>query len=364
MRKTDKRKTGMSKTSRILGVVLAAAMILSGCSGSSSPIEQKAQADNAAQAGNETAQAGAEAAQSSGGKSKEWPTKPITLLCGYSAGGSSDLGCRYLATALEKQLGQPVVVENVSGSGSWVCWNQLLHNTAKDGNTFALVNLNMLYGQYDESNPREEGVEDFELLNNHVIDYQVLAIRDKEDRFSDFAGLVEYAKENELLLAVPSVGINSGDSTVATYLNDKFGCRITMVPVDGAADAAAMFLAGDTDFLSGNVGDVVGGEGYKVIVVFADERSSYLPEVPTARETGVCDYVGFSARGYAYMKGVDEAIVIRMQEAMAKAFEDPDYQENMKKMGAELKLYVGDEYTELLADQLESRLEIWGLEKK
>ena len=48
-----------------------------------------------------------------------WPTKPITLLCGYSAGGSSDLGCRYLAEALREELGQPVVVENVPGSGSW-----------------------------------------------------------------------------------------------------------------------------------------------------------------------------------------------------------------------------------------------------
>lgn len=326
----------MKKRGKVLSAALAAALLLSGC------------------------------AVSEATKKKEgsWPSKPLTMLCGYSAGGSSDLGCRYLAAALEKQLGQPVVVENITGSGSWVAWNQLLHNTAKDGNTFALVNLNMLFGQYDESNKREEGVEDFELLANHVIDYQVLAIRNDEARFTDFAGLVEYAKNNELLLAVPSVGINSGDSTVATYLNDSFGCNITMVPVDGAADAAAMFIAGDTDFLSGNIGDVVGGEGYKVIVTFSDERSSYLPDVPTAKETGVCDYVGFSARGFAYMKGVDEEIVTKMQDAMAKAYEDPDYKANMEKMGAELKLYVGEDYETLLNDQLESRLDIWGLSKE
>lgn len=341
----------IKKLMKLIGAALAVAMLLSGCQSSSGKPEAAAPKPDG------TSPSAAAAAGT-------WPSKPITLLCGYSAGGSSDLGCRYLAAALEKQLGQPVVVENVTGSGSWVCWNQLLHNTANDGNTFALVNLNMLYGKYDESNPRKEGVDDFELLENHVIDYQVLAIREKEDRFTDFASLVEYAKEHELLLAVPSVGINSGDSTVATYLNNEFGCRITMVPVDGAPEASAMFLAGDTDFLSGNVGDVVGGEGYKVIVCFADERSAYLPDVPTAKETGVCDYVGFSARGYAYMKGVDQAIVDKMNEAMTKAFEDPDYQENMKKMGAELKLYVGDDYKALLEDQLESRLEIWGLEKQ
>jgi tripartite-type tricarboxylate transporter receptor subunit TctC len=314
------------------------------------------------QTGESTANEAASASQTSSDDS--WPSKPITLICGYSAGGSSDLGSRYVAAALEKELGQPVVVENVPGSGSWVAWNQLLHNTPTDGYTFGLVNLNILYGEYDSENPREEGVDDFELLANHVIDYQVIAIRDDETRFSDFESLIAYSKDHDLLLAVPSVGINSGDSTVATYLTNNFGSQITMVPVDGAADAAAMFLAGDVDFLSANVGDVIGQDGYKVIVCFSDERSKYLPDVPTAIETGVCDYVSFSARGYAYMKGVDPAIVQKMTEALATAFDDEEYQANMENMGAELKLYTGTEYTDLLNSQLDERLDVWGLTRK
>ena len=342
----------MFKWTKFTVLIMVLGLILSGCSSSTGSAQNSEATTSSPSATTETSTA------------DTWPTKPITLICGYSAGGSSDLGSRYLAAALEKELGQPVVVENVPGSGSWVAWNQLLHNTEADGNTFGLVNLNILFGEYDVENPREEGVDDFELLANHVIDYQVLAIRADEDRFTDFASLVEYSKENDLLLAVPSVGINSGDSTVATYLANEFGSKITMVPVDGSADAAAMFLAGDVDFLSGNVGDVLDQDGYKVIVTFADERSKYLPDVPTAKETGVCDYVGFSARGYAYMKGVDPAIVERMTEALAKAYEDPDYQANMEKMGAELKLYSGQEYTELLNSQLDSRLDVWGLTRK
>lgn len=139
-----------------------------------------------------TADASSTASQSDG----SWPSKPITLLCGYSAGGSSDLGCRYLAEALKNDLGVPVIVENVPGSGSWLAWNQLLHNTDPDGYTFALVNLSALYGHYDETNPREDTIDDFELLANHVIDYQVLCIRSDETRFSDYASLVKYAQEN------------------------------------------------------------------------------------------------------------------------------------------------------------------------
>ena len=107
--------------------------------------------------------------------------------------------------------------------------------------------------------------------------------------------------------------------------------------MDGASDATTMFLAGETDFLSANVGDVMEAEenGYKPIVVFADERSKYMPDVPTAKETGVDDYVSFSARGYAYMKGVDQAIVDRMTQALEDAFEDPDYQKNLRRSGSE-----------------------------
>lgn len=341
---------------KLLSMLIAATMLLSitACGGTGS---QSAVSGNspAASADNSTA------AKSDG----SWPSKNITLLCGYSAGGSSDLGCRYLAEALKNDLGVPVIVENVPGSGSWLAWNQLLHNTDPDGYTFGLVNLSALYGHYDETNPREDTIESFELLANHVIDYQVLCIRNNETRFSDYASLIEYAKENPLIMASATTSITSGDGTVAKMLEKLHGCKLTVIPVDGASDATTMFLAGETDFLSANVGDVMEAEenGYKPIVVFAEERSKFLPDVPTSIELGIDDYVSFSARGYAYMKGVDPAIVERMEKALETAFNDVDYQKNMEAMGAELKLYTGDDYKQLLDGQLDTRLELWDVSK-
>ena len=328
---------------------LALVISLAACGGKTAPAQSSASGSTSGTANN----------------NGEWPNKAITLLCGYSAGGSSDLGCRYLAEALKKDLGVPVVVENVPGSGSWLAWNQLLNNTEPDGYTFALVNLSAMFGHYDETNPRETTIDDFELLANHVMDYQVLAIRSDETRFSDYASLVEYAKTNPLILASATSNITSGDATVAKMLEKEHGCQLTVIPVDGAGDATTMFLAGETDILSANVGDVMEAEenGYRPIVIFAPERSEYLPDVPTAKETGVDDYVSFSARGYAYMPGVDQAIVDRMTQALETAFSDPDYQKNMKAMGAQLEMYTGDEYKELLNGLLDERLELWGVEK-
>lgn len=341
---------------KLLSILLTAAMVLalSGCGKGS-----------ASQTTATTAAAASGTAQASSQTTGEWPSKAITLLCGYSAGGSSDLGCRYLAEALKTELGVPVIVENVPGSGSWLCWNQLLHTTDKDGYTFAMVNLSALYGHYDETNPREETIDSFELLANHVIDYQVLAIRNDETRFTDYASFVEYAKNNNVLMAAATNNITSGDGTVAKMLQKNHGCQITVVPVDGSSDAATMFLSGETDILSANVGDVMEAEenGYHPIVIFAPERSEFIPDVPTSAETGVDDYVSFSARGYAYMPGVDQAIVDRMTEALVKAYEDEGYQKNMAAMGAQLELYTGDEYRQLLENQLDSRLKLWDVQK-
>lgn len=306
----------------------------------------------------------------SGGENEEvvadgvWPDKAITLLCGYSAGGSSDLGCRYVAEALREELGVPVIVENIPGSGSWLAWNQLLQTTEPDGYTFALINLSALYGHYDEVNPRETTIDDFELLANHVIDYQVIAIRTDETRFTDYESLIEYAKENTVVTAAATTGITSGDAAIAKMFEKEHGCKLSVIPVDGSSDSTTMLLAGETDIMFGNVADVMEGEanGYRPIVIYAPERSEFLPDVPTAIETGMDDYVSFSARGFAYMKGVDQAIVDRMTEALVKAFDNEEYQERMKAMGAQMELYTGDEYKELLNSQLDIRLDLFDIE--
>ena len=73
--------------------------------------------------------------------------------------------------------------------------------------------------------------------------------------------------------------------------------------------------------------------------------------------------MSFSARGYAYMPGVDQAIVDRMTEALIKVMDDEDYQNKIEALGAQLELYTGDDYYNLLMDQLDTRLELWDVEK-
>lgn len=342
----------MQKTRLLaLTLIFALTMTLVGC-GSSKPQDSSAPADTQTDSPNTA--------------SSDWPSKPITLIVANKAGSSTDIMCRLLADSLSKELGQTVVVENKEGSSGWNAWNYLLHNAPNDGYTFASINLNIVFGQYDENNPREDGLDDFTLLANQVGDIGGLAIQPDETRFSSLDELIEYSKTTPLYTAAQATGITNGDSATLEWFKKNYGCQIEIVPVDSTSDSVAMFKGGNIDFLIGSVSDFAAatrnGE-MNTICLFSEERSSMMPDTPTAKELGY-DYISFSARGYAYPNGVDQKIVDKMQAAMEKVISDPAVQNQLADMGQETLMLIGDEYTEVLEAELTKRLEIFGVERK
>lgn len=293
-----------------------------------------------------------------------FPERPVTIVVGFTAGSGTDLGARYLAQALEKELGVSVLIENVPGSGSWRAWNQVIYNSEPDGYTVGLVNHNFAMGHYNDKAPRKETLDDIKLLANQVVDPNTLAIRPDEKRFSDLASFIEYAKNNEIMITVQTIGITDGDSTCAEWFNKNYGTKIVQVPVNSAAEGRNMFLAGDVDVFFATVGDsyISHNDGsMKVICQFSKERSELLPDVPTMGELGFEPYVGFSVRGYFYPTTVPADVVEKMQNALMAAMENPEYKANVLKMGLTPMPLRGDDCKELLGSQLESRKVIWNV---
>ena len=210
----------------------------------------------------------------------DYPSKPVTLLVGFSAGGSSDMMCRLLAQPLSKILGQPVTILNKPGGTGWVMWSELIR-TKPDGYTFGLVNsptINM--GKYDKANPRTQGVEDLDLLVNHVLDPNVIAIRNDETRFSDLKSFLEYAKKNPVLTATSGVGILSDDASLVQKVNQKYSCKVDIVQLNGAKDCETMFISKNVDVLFTNLSDAFNGyknKSYKIIAIFSPDRSKNRP---------------------------------------------------------------------------------------
>lgn len=346
----------MKKMKKLTAAVVAAVLALSlAACGSSSNAPA---ASTAGDASSSTA-----SGNTSGAGPNGYPSGTITLVCPFSAGGGTDLGARYMATALSKQLGVNVVVENQTGSGGWIAWTDLITGDYDDGYTIGLINHNYVMGALDPENPRQYTLDDVQVITNQVLDYNVMAIRSNETRYTDMASFIEYAKNNPVLIASNATGITDGDSTTAEWFNKTFGTKITTIPVDGSSDARGMFTAGDTDVFFASVSDVQSyyqsGE-MKVLCVFAQERTDFMPDVPTIKESTEKEYYAFATRGYFFPKGVSPEIVAFMNDAMQKAMQDETYITDMATLGLQLDNTSGEAYNELLQSQVETRKEVWG----
>ena len=292
------------------------------------------------------------AAAGSESTTSDWPKQTVTLICGFGAGGSSDLGVRSLATSLEKQTGVSFVVQNVTGANGWMAWSQLLHSKA-DGYTIALVNTPALFTDYlDPQQGHTETMDDFDFICNHVIDTGLIVT--KTGKYADMAAFMEMAKSDGGV-TVGDVGAN-GNKHIATLQLEAANDGATLTPVhqSGWSDNYAALLGDSLDAVSATYGDVASvlADGdVQVLCVFSDERLKILPDVPTCKEMGFGDVISEPSRGYMLPKGVDAATKAKIDEAFEAAIADADHQAEMESLGLLVNYVGGEDYVEMLKSQ-------------
>ncbi len=304
-----------------------------------------------------------------GGDTGDWPNEgTIRLICGFSAGGSSDLMCRIFADALGRELGQTVVVENVPGSGGHVSWSTMINDTEPDGYTLCVINSpGICVCKEQTENPRDYNHTDFDLLGNHVTDYGTICWKTDETRWTDLASLIEYAKEHELLYGTSQMTIGGDDYAFAEMMNAAFGTKFSAVITEGSKDNEVLMLNGSCDILIGNIGDTLTGQqsgSFVIGAVAAAERQDLIPDVPTVAEVTGQEIVSFSARGYATAPGTDPAILAKLREATEAAILNPDTIEQMNAMGCVTEFVTAedDSYLNYMNEVRELYLGIFGLE--
>lgn len=294
----------------------------------------------------------------------KFPTQPIEVIVSFAAGGSSDLGVRALMPYVEKELGVPMVVVNKPGAGGWVGWEELLHATP-DGNTIALINTpHLITGYLDPKVNREENLDNFEFIANHVTDPGVIAIRKDEKRFTNIKELMEYAKND--VLTTTSTGIAGDDHIAALKLNKKFGTKFNTVHNGGASESVTSVLGGHVDVLFANVGDVktlAKSDEIKVLAVMAEQRSDLMPDVPTLKENGYDGVVSWSARGFAAPKGVDADKLKIIRESFEKAIKNVEHGKKMEEMGLQVDYQGKDNFLKSLKGEEKGIVEIKDLLK-
>jgi tripartite-type tricarboxylate transporter receptor subunit TctC len=275
-----------------------------------------------------------------------WPTKSITMLVPWSAGGGSDLCVRTLMPFVEKELGVRITVVNQTGANGWIAWTELA-KSKPDGYTMSQLNIPAFYSGYlDPQQKRKENLDSFLPIANQISDWGTMVIKKGDPRFSSAKELIEYAKENELLAG--DAGKGSNKHLVTENIKKHFnGIKLTAVHQKGWNDNYAALLGGHIDVGWGSVGETlqayIDGE-VDILCVFAPSRSPALPEVPTFKELELGAINSPSDRGFMLPAGVDKAIYEKICNAFEKAINNPEHVEKMKQLGMIVNYIGGSDY--------------------
>jgi tripartite-type tricarboxylate transporter receptor subunit TctC len=267
-----------------------------------------------------------------------WPTKSLTLVVPYSAGGSQDAVSRLLAPGLSEALGQQVVVENVGGAGGTLGVTRIAKATP-DGYQFLLGNVGthaQSQALYDR--PPYDAIADFVPVALLVDQSMLLAVR-KDLPAANLTEFIAYARSNGTKMQYGSAGVGSPTHLACALLNAAIGAEAaTHVPYRGGGPAMQDLMAGRIDYFCYNTASIkpqIDAGTVKALAILSAARVSSLPTVATAQEQGLKDFEVSNWMAFFLPKSTPAPIVARLHEATVAALADGALQEKLRTLGAE-----------------------------
>jgi len=269
---------------------------------------------------------------------QDFPTRAMTMIIPFAAGGPTDILGRVMAGRMSEILGQTVVVENVGGAGG-MTGSARVANAAPDGYQFVLGTVGThAQGQTLYKQPLYNAVTDFTpviLIANVPI---VLETR-KDLPVASFKEFVAYTKANQAKMQFGSAGAGSATHLGCVLLNYVIGVDVTHVPYRGTGPALQDLEGGRIDYVCDIITTAkppIDGGTVKGLAIFADKRSPALPEVPTAAEQGTADLIAYTWNAIFLPKGAPAPVVQKLHDAALAAMHTPAVHDRLTGLGAEI----------------------------
>jgi tripartite-type tricarboxylate transporter receptor subunit TctC len=288
-------------------------------------------------------------AAAAGSLAQALPTKPVTLIVPWPAGGSTDRHLRGLAEIASKYLGQNIVVENKPGGGGTIGPSQMALQAKPDGYTISQFPMGMLRIPHMQKSPWNP-LTDFTYIIG-VTGYTFgLTVR-ADSPYKSFNEYIEAARKEPGKIDYASTGIGT-----TPHLNIEevaMNAKVTLnhVPFKGNADSTQALLGGHVMAQSDATGwdKYVDGGQMRLLVTFGDTRTKRWPNVPTAKELGY-GVVSTSPYGIAGPKGMDPAVVKTLHDAFKKAIDDPKHLELLAQLSQDVWYLNSEDYTRWVRD--------------
>lgn len=260
----------------------------------------------------------------------DFPARPIQVVVPYSAGGSTDLSMRVVADAFERITDGTVVVRNQPGGGGAIGSSATI-NARPDGYTLGAgaqgpLVIKPLIGGTDYQ------LDDVEFIGLYARSLQVM-VACADAPFSDYDAFIEYAGTK-----APQIG-NSGaggaNQISAEAFADAAGITIDSVPFNGSSEARTACIGGHIDAMVASPAEALAASEagqMTPLFVMEDERINLFPDTPTAVEKGV-DFTWSSWKGLIGPKGMDEATLAYLRDAISQVANDEDFRKTLTDMG-------------------------------
>ncbi|MGZ8368810.1 MAG: tripartite tricarboxylate transporter substrate-binding protein [Rhodoplanes sp.] len=269
---------------------------------------------------------------------QDYPTRPITMIVPFAAGGPTDLFARIVGEHMSRTLGQQIVVENVVGAGGTTGTTRA-KRAAPDGYTIIMGHMgthaaapalypNLAY------NPET----DFEPIGL-VAGTPILIVTRKDFPAKDLKEFVDYVKANESKMNAAHAGVGSVSYTTCTLLNSIMKVKPTAVPFNGTGPALNALLGGQVDYMCDQIVNLVSqieGGAIKAVAIATPNRNPVLPNIPTTKEGGLAEYEVSAWNALFAPKGTPQPIVDKLTDALDKALNDETTRKRLLELGSDI----------------------------
>ena len=269
---------------------------------------------------------------------QDYPTKNITLIVPFAAGGPTDVISRIIGEHMSRTLGHQLIIENVVGAGGTTASTRA-KRAAPDGYTLITGHMGThaasvaLYPklQYD---PRT----DFEPVGM-IAGTPILILAKKDFPAKDLNEFVAHVKKNEKTLNAAHAGVGSVSFTTCLLLNSIIGAKPVAVPFNGTGPSMNALVGGQVDYMCDQIVNAVPqvkGGTIKAYAIATAERNPSLPDVPTTKEAGLPAFEASAWNALFAPKGTPKAAVDKLADALSKALDDEGVRKRLLDLGSDI----------------------------
>jgi tripartite-type tricarboxylate transporter receptor subunit TctC len=279
-----------------------------------------------------------------------FPTKPITLVCPWPPGGSTDTHLRQFAAIAAKHLGQNVVVENRPGA-SGMLGPVAVSRMAPDGYNISQLPVSAFRVPHIQKVDWDP-LKDFTYIIG-ITGYTFGVVVKSDSQWKTLQDVIAYAKANPGKFSYSSTGNGTSPHLLVEELAMKTGVQLLHVPFKGNADSTQALMGGHVMAQSDATGwgRHVDAGTFRLLVTFGEKRTKW--GAPTAKELGI-DIVSYSPYGFIGPKGMDPKVVKILHDAFRKTLDDPEHMKVLAQLDQVYWYKSSDEYRQWAADTLKA----------